>query len=112
MEVQVVEDKLYAVGGQSSTILASNEEFKAPALPVAPAGLSAAAGDLRVDLQRNKNSEPDIFEYVVYRSLVDSVLIFFDSLGRTSASDTVFVDSTVVNHKTYFYRVAACRHEF
>jgi hypothetical protein len=102
----VANNRIYGVGGQSATILASNEEFRG-AIPLSPAGFIAVAGDRRVDLQWNKNSEPDIFEYVVYRSLVDRVLVFLDSLGRPSSSDTVFVDSTVVNHKTYFYRVAA-----
>ena len=72
--------------------------------PAAPTALSALAGIGLVDLDWADNAEGDLAGYTVYRSITSG------SGYSAIASDVAvsdYIDSTVVNHTTYYYVVTA-----
>jgi len=71
--------------------------------PAAPSGLAATAGDAQVSLDWNDNTESDLAEYVVYRSLdgVDYQAV------ASGVVDSAYVDSGLTNDTTYYYVVTA-----
>jgi fibronectin type 3 domain-containing protein len=74
--------------------------------PAAPTGLTATAGDGRVQLDWNDNSEPDLDHYLVLESTEPDA---FHGLSYvTVASD--YLDTAVSNGMTYYFKVRAIDH--
>lgn len=71
----------------------------------APAGFISQAGDRSVVLHWERNSEPGINGYHVYRSLDPNGT--FALLGTVSATSPGYCDLNVTNGQTNFYHVAA-----
>jgi fibronectin type 3 domain-containing protein len=65
--------------------------------PATPTGLTAVAGDGRVELRWTANTEPDLAHYVVLR----------DGVEVARVTGTSYTDTTVVNDTTYAYRLVA-----
>jgi fibronectin type 3 domain-containing protein/subtilisin family serine protease len=72
--------------------------------PVAPTGLTAAAGDGEVSLDWADAAEPDVTGYTVYRSETSGGP--YDSIA-TGLTSSDHVDSSAVNGTTHFYVVTA-----
>jgi len=76
--------------------------------PSPPLNLVSAPGDSFVDLSWSKNSDADIFYYVIYRSLTDGFIPgSSDSVGSVIHPDTTFSDSGLINYTTYYYKLTA-----
>jgi len=92
----------FNAGGAVSPLSArSNATTKA--LPAAPSGLTAASGEpRRISVRWQKNPEPDIAEYVLFRQQADGE---FKQLQRTSA--TTLVDTELKDGTSYLYRLQA-----
>ena len=73
--------------------------------PDAPNGLVAIAGDGVVSLQWSSNPEPDLAGYAVYRST--GLAAPYSRLTAATLNEPLYVDTTVTNGVTYFYRVEA-----
>ena len=78
----------------SAAVSATPHELEAPAPPT---GLTATAGDRRVDLAWNANTEPDLAGYRVLR----------DGVQVATVSGTTYLDTGLVNDRTYRYTVVA-----
>ncbi len=89
-----------------STIAKDTASFRGPWAPMAPANLTATAGNAKVLLAWHKSSEPDFLRYRIY--------------GDTSANPTTKIDSTtggisdtsktiagLTNGTTYYFRATA-----
>ncbi|MCP4204013.1 MAG: DUF5060 domain-containing protein [bacterium] len=72
--------------------------------PAAPNQLTALAGDGQVSLDWLDNTEPDLAGYRVYRSTTSGGP-YTDVSSLIAPSD--YVDTTVTNDTTYYYRVIA-----
>lgn len=72
--------------------------------PAKPTGLDAAPGNGQVTLSWNANSEPDLAGYSIYRSETSES---YGSALTNGLTSTGFVDSTVVNDTTYYYKMTA-----
>ncbi|MFC1724061.1 kelch repeat-containing protein [candidate division KSB1 bacterium] len=111
----IVNNKIYSVGGiggASSSILSTNEEFN-PANPHVPLGLTAVADDGEVNLIWNSNTDTDILQYNIYRSTTNGFSpVPGDSIGRSFHPDTTYTDNSVNNATTYYYRVASIDSNF
>lgn len=83
----------------------SNEEFIDDGLaPAVPSGLRVyAAYDGRVITEWLESTEPDLKEYVIYRSTGDSLHF----LRIASTQRTFFVDDSLSYDSLYYYRIAA-----
>ena len=68
-----------------------------------PTGLRVVAYVNGIELQWNKNPEPELAGYIVYRS--DSTTGSFDEIARVGAEQ--YTDWNVARGKTYYYRIAA-----
>lgn len=76
--------------------------------PYAPQNLTAEDGQRKITLNWDFSPEPDIFRYVVYRSLVDiSTPTSSDSLAVTDAETSAYIDSIVSVDSTHYYWIAA-----
>ena len=90
----------FNAGGAVSP-LSARANATTKALPLAPAGVTAASGEpRRITVRWKKNPEPDIVEYIVFRQQADGD---FKPLKRTS--ETTLVDSELKDSATYLYRV-------
>lgn len=76
----------------------------ADAAPNAPTGLSALAGEARVTLDWNDNSELDFVSYRVYRSTTSGS---YGTALANNLSSSAYVDNSAVNGTTYYYVVTA-----
>lgn len=72
--------------------------------PEKPTGLAAESADAQITLTWDANIEPDLTHYVIYRSQEP---LPSDSVGVTLAPGTTFVDGSVLNDSTYYYRLRA-----
>lgn len=100
-------------GGAESGV--SNEASGAPSYssttdvtpPAAPTGVTAAAGNGRVDVNWSDNGESDIASYRVYRTTdgPGSSSRVWSLIAQPTASEAT--DTAVVNGTTYYYVVAA-----
>ncbi|MFQ5525146.1 MAG: LamG-like jellyroll fold domain-containing protein [Thermoanaerobaculia bacterium] len=72
--------------------------------PAAPSQLTATAGDGQVTLDWQDNTESDLAGYRVYRSTTSGGP-YSDVSGLTGLSS--YLDTTVTNDTTYYYRVTA-----
>lgn len=84
----------------SSLKITPRDEFA----PAAPTGLIANAGLKSIDLTWDRNSEPDVATYRVYRAAANSndFAVLADALNATA-----FSDRQVESGTTYRYRIAA-----
>ncbi len=73
--------------------------------PKPPQNLIAQAFAGYIQLTWNKNKEPDIAGYNIYRSEISGGP--YEKLNSTLVSDTTYIDSDVIPGITYYYRVAA-----
>ncbi|MCB0832885.1 MAG: hypothetical protein KDC45_05440, partial [Bacteroidetes bacterium] len=73
--------------------------------PAPPSGLQAYAGNFNVDLFWDSNIDPDFNYYVLYRST--SPIAIPSPADSIAAPTSPFVDLTVNNDLTYFYRLVA-----
>ncbi|TES92173.1 MAG: T9SS type A sorting domain-containing protein [Candidatus Cloacimonadota bacterium] len=73
--------------------------------PACPNGLSLSTTRAVVRAEWNKNQEPDIYGYFVYRS--DSTGGPYQKLNTTPYIDTFYFDTTVIEGQKYFYTVSA-----
>ncbi|MFH2141136.1 MAG: LamG-like jellyroll fold domain-containing protein, partial [Bacteroidota bacterium] len=82
----------------------NTSKFSAPfgIPPLSPQNLNASAGNMKVILSWNRNNEPDLLKYNIYRgtSSPASTLI-------SSTVDTNYTDNNVTPDVTYFYRLTA-----
>lgn len=72
--------------------------------PMAPQALAASAGDRHIVLRWAENTEPDLWQYRLYRGtspMPPTVLASID------ASQTHFYDAGIVQDETYYYRLTA-----
>ena len=83
----------------------NTSEFSSPVgiPPAIPKNLSAIAGDRRIILSWDRNSDPDISHYNIYRDQDSPATTLHTSAGK----DTFFVDTAVEIGTTYFYRIRA-----
>ncbi|GAB6275242.1 MAG: hypothetical protein STSR0004_21070 [Peptococcaceae bacterium] len=72
--------------------------------PAAPTGLTATAGNQKVTLQWNANSEEDLAGYKIYRSLTEGGTY---TLIHTAGKVTSWVDTGLTNGTTYYYKISA-----
>jgi len=72
--------------------------------PAAPTGLTATAGNQKVTLQWNANSEGDLAGYKIYRSLTEGGTY---TLIHTAGKVTSWVDTGLTNGTTYYYKISA-----
>ncbi len=86
--------------GDSGTILESSQR------PTAPRNLAAVAGNGLVTLTWNKNTEPDILRYRLYRGTISGGETLVDST-TTGIYDTSRVESGLINGTTYYFYVTA-----
>jgi predicted outer membrane repeat protein len=75
-----------------------------PRPPSAPAGLTAVAGDARVDLSWRSSPETDVTHYAVFR---DTFGGFPPGDPLAVTPDTTHLDTEVENYGSYYYVVAA-----
>ena len=76
--------------------------------PSRPQNLSAKAGDNKITLTWSPNTETDLSHYKIYRSQTAAFTpLPSDSLAIVFKTDTVYVDTNVVNGTTYYYRISA-----
>jgi hypothetical protein len=76
--------------------------------PAAPAGLTATAGDARVNLTWNANADTDLAGYNVYRSTSEQVNTSGTPLnGATLLTGTSYEDTGLTNGTKYYYAVVA-----
>lgn len=73
--------------------------------PLAPTGLSAAAGDGTVWLNWNDNTEADLAGYNVYRSTTSGS--GYAKINGSLVSSSAYEDSSAGNGTTYYYVVTA-----
>jgi hypothetical protein len=73
--------------------------------PLAPAGLTASAGDAMVSLDWNDNSESDLSGYNVYRSTMSGR--GYTLKGSVLAGNSAYADTSVTNGTSYYYVVTA-----
>ncbi|MFC1563512.1 kelch repeat-containing protein [candidate division KSB1 bacterium] len=90
----------------------SNQASAIPIDTVAPAipqNLSAVVGANRyIDLSWDANTEPDLTDYIIYRSLVnDFSPSSSDSIAIVSSPTVTYRDSGLVIDSTYYYKIAA-----
>lgn len=92
----------FNAGGAVSP-LSARANATTKALPAAPSGLTAVSGEpRRIPVRWQKNSEPDIAEYVLFRQQAEGE---FKQLLRTSA--TALVDTELKDGTSYVYRLQA-----
>ena len=72
--------------------------------PAAPTGLTATAGDISVSLDWADNTEPDLMEYDIYRSMTSGSNYASIYSGAVTSD---YVDSDVINGTMYYYVVTA-----
>ena len=72
--------------------------------PAAPTGLTATAGNQKVTLQWNANSEEDLAGYKIYRSLTEGGTY---TLIHTAGKVTSWTDTGLTNGTTYYYKISA-----
>ena len=84
--------------------------------PAAPStGATCTANSNQVTITWQKNTEPDIYKYYIYRSLIlpvpiedaNRVLIVMHSVKCSGSNCTVIDSNNVVNGKTYYYAISA-----
>ena len=75
--------------------------------PAAPTGVSAVAGDGRVTLTWDANTEPDFAGYRVYRSTSPTVSTTGNGRGGAALLTSTQFTDTATNGTTYFYVVQA-----
>lgn len=79
-----------------------------PVIPDAPVGLATQDSLQRVFFSWTENSENDIDLYRIYRNTTDNFNIDKETLiDSTDKNTTSFIDSTVENNVTYYYRISA-----
>ena len=92
----------FNAGGAVSP-LSARANATTKALPAAPSGLTAASGEpRRISVRWQKNPEPDIAEYILFRQQAEGE---FKQLQRTSA--TTLVDTELKDGTSYVYRLQA-----
>lgn len=73
--------------------------------PAIPTGLSATAGDGKVSLTWNANTESDLHSYHLFKGTVDGGWVdYFISVGKNT---TNYTDNNVNSGTTYYYRISA-----
>ena len=75
--------------------------------PQPPCGLQAETSDNWVTLIWDKDTESDIFTYIVYRSLNSDISADSSSNILTMTTDTFYVDQTILLNTTYYYALSA-----
>jgi len=88
----------------SSAALAATPSPVDTTPPAPPTGLTATAGDGRVDLAWSASSAPDLAGYSLYRSTNGGAFVLLNGSLLTS---TVYADTGLVNGWTYTYVVHA-----
>ncbi|MDQ1635249.1 MAG: hypothetical protein QOJ32_2058, partial [Frankiaceae bacterium] len=78
-----------------------------PAGPTAPTGLTATAGDSRVDLSWTASSDPSVVGYQVYRSSSLPVATAGRPANPSLVTGTTYLDPNVVNGTASSYAVVA-----
>jgi hypothetical protein len=73
--------------------------------PQKPEGLTLSSTGDSVTVEWNKNSEPDIRGYFIYRNSVSGEP--YHKLNPTPCPDTFYIDTTVTSGETYYYTVSA-----
>ncbi|MGB0515152.1 MAG: fibronectin type III domain-containing protein, partial [Wenzhouxiangellaceae bacterium] len=73
--------------------------------PAAPTGLTASAGNKKVDLVWNANGESDLASYRIYRSQQSGG--GYALIATVSATSTSFSNTGLRNGRTYYYVIGA-----
>ncbi len=76
----------------------------AGALLTQPTGLAAEAGDQKVTLTWESNTESDLSSYRIYRETASNPT---DQLTTVTAGNASYTDTEVTNNTTYYYRITA-----
>lgn len=74
--------------------------------PLPPRSVAAFAGNGKITLKWNQNSEPDILKYRIYQGTSSGGEILADSTSA-GVSDTMRVITSVVNETRYYFRITA-----
>ncbi|MBC8402241.1 MAG: PQQ-binding-like beta-propeller repeat protein, partial [Candidatus Marinimicrobia bacterium] len=75
--------------------------------PAVPQNLIAFPGYQRVTINWNANNEADLHKYNIYRDLSSPAIALVDSVVASSPPDTFYIDSSLTNGITYYYRLTA-----
>jgi fibronectin type 3 domain-containing protein len=94
-----------APGGGSGGNGGSGQEDTVP--PATPTGLVATAGDTRVTLTWNSNTEEDLAGYNIYRNTSEDTATATKLNLSSLITGTSFEDTSVINGQTYYYFVSA-----
>lgn len=73
--------------------------------PATPTNFTATAGDSKVTLSWNANTEPDLVIYNLFRGTVQNG--WMDYLTNVDKNTTSYTDNNVVNGTTYYYQISA-----
>lgn len=98
-------DSSYQRSQSSNQASASSYDIEPPSIPI---NLTATGGHRAVTLKWNKNTDQDLYSYMLYRSLTNGFSPTpSDSIKRIIKPETTFVDTSVINNITYYYKLAA-----
>ncbi|NOZ76051.1 MAG: DUF1573 domain-containing protein, partial [FCB group bacterium] len=75
--------------------------------PDTPQNLTAIPVNRRVTLNWSPNTESDLEKYRLYRDTSSPATTLIDSVVASSPPDTFYIDTTVINGQTYYYRIKA-----
>ncbi len=73
--------------------------------PAKPTNFTATAGDGKVELSWNSNTEPDLNHYNLFKGTLQYGSM--DLLASVDKNITSYVDNTVINETTYYYKISA-----
>ncbi|MCP4708830.1 MAG: choice-of-anchor D domain-containing protein, partial [Planctomycetes bacterium] len=75
--------------------------------PPAPQNLAATPSNHQITLTWDRNTEPDLHKYNIYRDTASPAETLIDNVVASSPPDTFYVDTNVIVGTPYYYRVTA-----
>ena len=91
-------------GGNKSEPVYLTQRTGDETIPSVPNGLIAEASPGQVLLSWTANNETDLWKYLIYRGSDSTQVALIDSVD---SNETNYFDQSVVNAKTYYYRISA-----
>ncbi|MCP4712898.1 MAG: hypothetical protein GY869_30085, partial [Planctomycetes bacterium] len=107
---QIYYYRITAVDNAGNASGYSNEVSETPVdttPPSNPQNLAAMPGDQQITLNWDRNIEPDLHKYNIYRDTSSTPTTLVDSVVAASPPDTFFVDTGLTNGQIYYYRITA-----
>jgi len=91
-------------GGNKSKPVFITQRTGDETIPSVPNGLVAESSPGQVFLSWTANNEADLWKYLIYRGSDSTQVVLIDSVD---SNENTFSDQSVVNAKTYYYRISA-----